>query len=73
MYGDVHTIYRIDRWYNEIEGSDSRLGRSAITKTDAIAVGRRLAQSRGVNHVIHLRNGEVEKTLSYLPTAQQRR
>ena len=63
--GDVHTVWRVDRWYNTVEGSRGRLAHSATTKVAAVKVGRRMTEASGAAHVIHARSGLVQKRVFY--------
>jgi hypothetical protein len=63
--GDIHTVWRTDRWYNSIEGSQGRLAHSAATKVAALKVGRRMAEASGTAHVVHARDGSVQKRVFY--------
>jgi hypothetical protein len=63
--GDIHTVWRVDRWYNAVEGSGGRLAHSAKTKAAALKVGRRMAEASGAAHVIHTRSGAVQKRIFY--------
>jgi hypothetical protein len=62
--GDIHTVWRDGRWYNEAEGN-SRASNSATTKTVAQAAGRRLAKIRKVEHLIHKKDGTIGERNSY--------
>jgi hypothetical protein len=56
--GDVHTVNHAGRWFNEIEGAPPSK-HSAVQQAEAENVGRELAMSRGVAHVIHAIDGTV--------------
>lgn len=62
--GDIHTVYRDNRWYNEVEGGQ-RASNSAPTKEEAQGAGRDMAIDRGVEHVIHNQNGQIGSRNTY--------
>jgi hypothetical protein len=62
--GDVHTVHRDGRWFNEVEGG-SRASNSADTKAEAQAKGRDMARRRKVEHLIHDKNGRIVARNSY--------
>jgi hypothetical protein len=62
--GDVHTVHRDGRWFNEVEGG-SRASNSADTKAEAQANGRDMARRRKVEHLIHDKNGRIVARNSY--------
>lgn len=62
--GDIHTVKRDDRWVNEVEGG-KRASNSATTKAEAQARGREMAIDRGVEHLIHKRNGQIGERNTY--------
>jgi Uncharacterized protein conserved in bacteria (DUF2188) len=62
--GDVHTVHRDGRWFNEVEGG-SRASNSADTKAEAQAKGRDMARRRKVEHLIHDKNGRIVTRNSY--------
>ncbi|MEY2535788.1 MAG: hypothetical protein QOF29_3698 [bacterium] len=49
--GDIHTVHRDGKWFDEVEGGD-RASNSAATKADAQATGRDMARERKVKHLI---------------------
>lgn len=62
--GDVHTVHRDGRWFNEIEGGQ-RASNSADTKAAAQAKGREMAIARKVEHHIHKLDGTIGERNSY--------
>ena len=62
--GDVHTVHRDGRWFNEVEGG-SRASNSADTKAEAQAKGRDMARRRKVEHLIHDKDGRIVTRNSY--------
>ncbi|MDR6596907.1 MULTISPECIES: DUF2188 domain-containing protein [Saccharothrix] len=62
--GDVETYYEDGRWKNKIEGGE-RASSTADTKAEAQAEGRRMAQERGVEHVIKKQDGTIGEKNTY--------
>jgi hypothetical protein len=62
--GDIHTVHRDGRWFNEVEGS-KRASNSADTKAEAQATGREMARKRRVEHHIHKIDGTISDRKSY--------
>jgi uncharacterized protein DUF2188 len=62
--GDIHTVYRDGRWYNEVEGGQ-RASNSAPLKVEAQSTGHDMAVTRGVEHFIHNRDGEIGERNTY--------
>ena len=62
--GDIHTVHRDSRWLNEVEGG-KRASNSADTKAAAQATGREMAVDRGVEHLIHNKDGEIGARNTY--------
>jgi len=62
--GFVHTVYKNERWINELEGG-SELPGAYSTKDDAVAAGREQAKSAKTEHVIHKQNGQIGERSSY--------
>jgi hypothetical protein len=62
--GDIHTVHRDGRWFNEVEGGD-RASNSAATKDEAVTAGRDMARSRKVEHLIHGLDGTIGERNSY--------
>lgn len=62
--GDIHTVHRGGRWFNEVEGG-SRASNSADRKADAQAEGRSMAVDRGVEHLIHNLDGTIGERNTY--------
>jgi hypothetical protein len=61
--GWVHTVHKNGVWMNEIE-EGGELSRHA-TKDDAVGAGRREAQTRKTEHVIHNMDGTISERNSY--------
>jgi Uncharacterized protein conserved in bacteria (DUF2188) len=62
--GFVHTIYKNERWLNELEGGEELPGMYA-TKDQAVAAGRDIAKVDRTEHVIHKQNGQIGERHSY--------
>jgi hypothetical protein len=62
--GDIHTVHRDGRWFNEVEGGE-RASNSASTKAEAVATGRQMARDRRVEHLIHNLDGTIGERNSY--------
>ena len=62
--GDIHTVHRDGRWFNEVEGG-KRASNSADTKDKAQAEGRKMAIARKVEHHIHNLDGQIGERNSY--------
>jgi hypothetical protein len=60
--GDIHTVHRDGKWFDEVEGGD-RASNSAAMKADAQATGRDMARERKVEHVIHNLDGTMRAQL----------
>jgi hypothetical protein len=62
--GDIHTTYRDGRWVNSVEGGQ-RASNAWPNKEDAVAEGRNMAISRGVEHFIHNMDGTISGRNTY--------
>ena len=62
--GFVHTVYKNERWINELEGG-AELPGSYATKEEAVAAGRERAKSDMTEHLIHKQNGQIGDRSSY--------
>jgi hypothetical protein len=62
--GDIHTVHRDGRWFNEVEGGE-RASNSADTKAEAQVAGRELARKAKVEHHIHNVDGKISERNSY--------
>lgn len=62
--GFVHTLWKEDRWVNEIEGG-SAFGGLHSTKEAAISSGRARAVTDKTEHVIHNQDGTISERNSY--------
>ena len=62
--GFVHTVWKQDRWVNELEGGNE-FGGSHATKEDAVAAGRAQAEQDRTEHVIHNQDGTISERSSY--------
>jgi hypothetical protein len=69
--GDLHTVHRDGRWFNEVEGGE-RASSSHDTKEEAVERGRELARERGVEHHIHNVDGTIGDRRSYGPDPADR-
>lgn len=70
--GDVHTVHRDGRWYNEVEGGQ-RASNSAATKDQSAAEGRQMAKNRDVEHLIHKLDGRIGERNTYPRSRDPRR
>jgi hypothetical protein len=62
--GDVETYHADGTWHNRVQGTGQQLGERA-TKDEAVAIGRREAQSRKVEHIIKNLDGSIAERNSY--------
>ncbi|HEY2778586.1 MAG TPA: DUF2188 domain-containing protein [Gaiellaceae bacterium] len=62
--GFVHTVYKNDKWTNEIEDG-AAFGGPHSTKEDAVAAGRERAKADETEHVVHNQDGTVSERNSY--------
>lgn len=58
--GDIETYYEDGKWKNRPQGND-RASNTADRKADAVATGRKMANERGVEHVIKNMDGTIGK------------
>lgn len=56
--GTVETYFEDGRWKNRV-GGNSRASITAATKAEAQAGGRRIAEDRGLEHVIKNKDGTI--------------
>jgi hypothetical protein len=70
--GFVHTVYKVDRWVNEIEGG-AEFGAKHMTKDPAVAAGRARARDDKTEHVIHNQDGTISGRSSYGNDRKSRR
>jgi hypothetical protein len=64
--GDVHTYFEDGLWKNRVEGG-ARASNTSPRRTDAVLAGRLIAKKRGVGHVVHTSEGDVETERDYRP------
>jgi hypothetical protein len=62
--GDVETYYEGGKWKNKVEGNE-RASNTAATKAEAEAEGRRMAKSRGVEHIIRNQDEQIGSRNTY--------
>jgi len=62
--GDVETYYENGEWKNKVEGS-RRATHVGGTKAERQATGRKMAQSRKVEHIVRKRDGTIGYRDSY--------
>jgi hypothetical protein len=62
--GDIHTVKHDDGWANRAEGNE-RVSNTAATKAEAQAEGRDMAIKRGVEHVVHNKDGQIGERNTY--------
>jgi Uncharacterized protein conserved in bacteria (DUF2188) len=70
--GDIHTVPHGDGWANRAEGGE-RASNTAPTKSEAQSTGRDMARDRGVEHVIHNRDGQIGERNTYPRSRDPRR
>jgi hypothetical protein len=63
--GFIHTVYKENKWINEVEEGNEIGGAHAATKEAAVAAGRARAQQDNTEHVIHNQDGTVSERSSY--------
>ena len=64
MSKDIHTVPHGDGWANRVDGA-SRVSNTASTTAEAQAQGRDMARTRGVEHVIHGKDGQIQAKNTY--------
>lgn len=62
--GDIHTVPHDGGWANRVEGGE-RVSNTAPIKTEAQSTGRDMARDRGVEHLIHNRDGTIGERNTY--------
>jgi hypothetical protein len=62
--GYIHTVYKDDRWVNDVEEGE-QLGGFHATKEEAVSAGRARAQQDRTEHVIHNEDGTIGERSSY--------
>lgn len=62
--GDVSTYNEDNVWKSKVEGS-TRAAHAGGTKAEQTAVGRQMAQDRGVEHAIRKLDGTIGEKNSY--------
>ena len=62
--GFIHTVYKNNRWINEVEGDGVSLALGA-SKEDAVAAGRARAIQDKTEHVVHNEDGTISERNSY--------
>jgi uncharacterized protein DUF2188 len=62
--GFIHTVYKGERWVNEIEGGDE-FGGPHSTKEAAVSAGRARAMQDATEHVIRNQDGTIGERNSY--------
>jgi hypothetical protein len=62
--GFIHTVYKDDRWVNDVEEGE-QLGGFHATKEEAVSAGRARAQQDRTEHVIHNEDGTIGERSSY--------
>jgi hypothetical protein len=60
----IHTVWHDPEWANVREGDDKPLS-THKTKEEAVAVGRRVALSEKVEHLIHNKDHSIHERNSY--------
>jgi len=63
--GDVETYPEAGAWFNRITGESAPTGGGHRTKAAAVDVGRQMARSRQVEHIIKNENGQISERNSY--------
>jgi hypothetical protein len=62
--GHVHTVYKDEKWINEIEGEDALPG-AFRTKAEAMLTGRTHAVYGQTEHLIHNMDGTIGERSSF--------
>jgi hypothetical protein len=62
--GDIHTVHRDGRWFNEVEGGE-HASNSGERKADVQAKGREMAIERDVKHLTHNLDGTIGERNTY--------
>ena len=62
--GFVHTVFKFNRWTNEVEGDEGNID-TFETKEAAVEAGRERAIDRKTEHVIHNQDGVIAERNSY--------
>lgn len=62
--GDIHTVPHDGGWANRVEGGE-RVSNTAPIKSKAQSTGRDMARDRGVEHLIHNRDGTIGERNTY--------
>ena len=62
--GDISTYSENNVWKSKVEGS-TRAAHTGGTKAEQQAIGRDMAEDRGVEHTIHNLNGQIGAKNSY--------
>ncbi len=62
--GDIETYYENGQWKSKVEGS-ARAAHVGGKKKEQRAIGRGMAESRKVEHIIRKKNGKVKEKISY--------
>lgn len=70
--GDIHTTKHDDSWVNKAEGNQ-RASNTAPTKAEAQAKGREMAIERGVEHIVHRKDGTIGERNTYPRARDPRR
>ena len=62
--GFIHTVFKDQRWINEIE-EGPEIGGARARKEEAVEAGRARAQQDRTEHVIHNKDGTISERTSY--------
>ena len=62
--GFIHTLFKGERWINEVEGG-AAFGGAHATKEDAESAGRARAKAEMTEHIIHNQDGTISERNSY--------
>lgn len=62
--GDIHTVPHGDGWANRAEGN-KKVTNTSDTKSETQSTGKDMAKERGVEHVIHKKDGTIGERNTY--------
>jgi hypothetical protein len=62
--GFIHTVWKSERWINEVEEGDE-FGGPHATKDAAVEAGRARAKADKTEHVVHNQDGTISERNSY--------
>jgi len=66
--GDIETYFEHGEWRSRVEGS-SRAAHVGGKKGEQRAIGREMAQARGVKHIVKKKSGKVKTETDFADAA----